>query len=119
MIFDFKKFSSIATAVFPGGLYSLEESLSVFQYYFQKYEDYFGRPHPPIRTSQIVHIAKEMPWVFKDDRGSFFRDVEPENYFEMIDKHFNTRYRRCDYNINHFFSGRIRELRLLEIDRGE
>ena len=32
----------------------------------------------------------------------------------MIDQHFQTRYRRCDYNINHFFSGRIRELRFYE-----
>ena len=31
-------------------------------------------------------------------------------YFEK----YEARYRHCDYNINHFFSGKIRELRFYE-----
>ena len=41
-------------------------------------------------------------------------DIDPDCYEDMIDKHFRTRYRNCDYNINHFFSGRIRVLRFYE-----
>ena len=41
-------------------------------------------------------------------------DIDPDCYEDMIDRHFRTRYRNCDYNINHFFSGRIRELRFYE-----
>ena len=46
--------------------------------------------------------------------GSYSSDVDPEVYQVLIDKHFATKYRHCDYNINHFFSGRIRLMRWLE-----
>ena len=45
-------------------------------------------------------------------------NIEPDAYPLLIQLHFKTSYRRCDYNINHFFSGRIRELRLYEADAG-
>ena len=57
MLFDFEKFSNITASVYPGGAYSLEGALSVFQYYFEKYEEHTGRPHPPIKASQIVRIC--------------------------------------------------------------
>ena len=44
MLFDFEKFSDITASVYPGGAYSLEDALSVFQYYFKKYEEHIGRP---------------------------------------------------------------------------
>ena len=102
MLFDFDKFADITASVFPGGPYTLDEALGVFQYY------------PPICASQIVRIIRDMPWIEQADRGSAYADIPPESYPPMIDQHFQTRYRRCDYNINHFFSGRIRELRFYE-----
>lgn len=115
MQFDFERFSRIAARVYQqGNPYSLEECLSVFRLYFQEYEDCTGRPHPPIRAEQIARIMQAMPWVFQEDKGSYFRDTEPEDYAYLINLHFKTKYRRCDYNINHFFSGRIRELRAYE-----
>ncbi|MFQ8839324.1 MAG: hypothetical protein ACLR8L_16135 [Oscillospiraceae bacterium] len=60
-------------------------------------------PHPPICASQIVRIIQDMPWIEQADRGSAYADIPPESYPPMIDQHFQTRYRRCDYNINHFF----------------
>lgn len=114
MLFDFQHFADITAAVFPQSPYSLEDALTVFHYYFQTYETYRGVPHPPIRASQIVAIIQNMPWLCQESKGGEYADIEPYQYEEMIDKHFATRYRRCDYNINHFFSGRIRELRLYE-----
>ena len=55
-----------------------------------------------------------MPYIDQEDKGGYFEDVAPEDYRVLIDKHFATKYRRCDYNINHFFSGRIRLMRWLE-----
>ena len=84
-----------------------------FRCYFQTYEDAFGRAHPPIRREQIKRITAAIPNV-TDAAG---RDlyVTPECYPAMISRHFHTDYREgCDYNINHFFAGRIRELRLFE-----
>lgn len=114
LLFNFEKFSVIAASVYPNTPYSLEDALSVFRYYFEKYEKYTGRPHPPINASQIVRIAQNMPWIEIEDLGSYSSDVDPEDYRVLIDKHFATKYRRCDYNINHFFSGKIRLMCWLE-----
>lgn len=76
MEFDFHRFSRIAALAYrAGNPYTLEQCLEVFRCYFQTYEDYMGRPHPPIRRVQIARI-------------------------------------------NHFFSGRIRELRVYEAEKG-
>lgn len=115
MIFDFDKFVSIAERVYPGGLYSFEDTMDVFQCYFEAYEMYIGQPHPPIRASQIAHIMQIMPYLYEDSVGGDYMEIDPEEYPAMIEKHFWTKYRNCDYNINHFFSGRIRELRCFEV----
>ena len=103
MFFDFDKFSSITASVYADSPYSLAEVLEVFRHYFEQYEAYTGAPHPPIRAVQIERIIREMPYI-----------DETDCYEDMIDRHFRTRYRNCDYNINHFFSGRIRVLRFYE-----
>lgn len=121
MYFDFQTFSRIAAKVQREEIetrrmqyghaiayYSLNDALSVFHAYFDEYEKRMGRPHPPIRATQIASIMRKMPWIGDDTY------IEPESYRVLIWKHFQTRYRNCDYNINHFFSGRIRELRFYE-----
>ncbi|MGN8875279.1 hypothetical protein [Pseudoflavonifractor sp. HCP28S3_F10] len=89
----------------------------VFRLYFQKYEEYMGHPHPPIRVSQVARIMQDMPWLHAD-HSLPFGDIFPCVYKYLINLHFKTKYRHCDYNINHFFSGRIRELRMHEADAG-
>lgn len=111
MNFDFDKFSQITASVYPPSGYSLQDALQVFKYYFEQYEKHTGKIHPPIKASQIVRICQDMPYL---TIGNYYPDVSPEDYKIMIDKHFETKYRVCDYNINHFFSGRIRELRYYE-----
>ena len=119
MLFDFHRFSKIAASVYnTGNPYSLEECLNVFRLYFQTYEEYMGHPHPPIRASQIARIMQDMPWMCEDNKGNLCADIFPDIYKYVIRLHFKTKYRRCDYNINHFFSGRIRELRLYEAEAG-
>jgi len=119
MLFDFRCFAKIAASVYnEGNPYSLDECLEVFRLYFQTYEEYTGHPHPPIQASQIARIMQDMPWVCEDDKGSRFADFPPDGYKDIIVLHFKTKYRRCDYNINHFFSGRIRELRMHESEAG-
>lgn len=89
----------------------------VFKYYFERYEQEFCLPHPRIRMQQIRDIVERMPYVDQNDFGAYLADVEFEDYKDIIDQHFKTQYRNCDYNINHFFNGRIRELRYHEIMR--
>lgn len=114
MFFDFDTFTKLATKVYSGGPYTLDQVLRVFKYYFSCYENAMGHPHPNIRMEQIRHIIQVMPYIDRNDVGAYMADIEPEAYEYLIDQHFKTRYRNCDYNINHFFSGRIRELRFYE-----
>lgn len=116
MQFDFELFSRVAARAYrKGNPYSLEDCLGVFRLYFQEYEKRMGRPHPPIRAAQIARIMEAMPWVSL--KGSA-QGLDPEEYENLINLHFKTRYQRCDYNINHFFSGRVREMRAYESDAG-
>ena len=115
MQFNFSIFTSIAAKAYQSvdnPCYSLDEVLAVFSHYFQKYEDTFGEVHPNIRTEQIASIIERMPYL--DDEHGRTQDIAPESYQDLIDQHFRTQYRNCDYRINHFFSGSIRTLRYYE-----
>lgn len=101
----------------------------MFLCYFKTYEEYRGQPHPPIRAEQIDRIMQDMPFLKRPD-PSFMKwlketcnynpvpDIDPDMYPSLIQLHFKTKYRRCDFNVNHFFSGKIRELRLYEMGAG-
>lgn len=111
MLFDFDRFSISAKLAYRrccGSAYSLEEVLQVFCYYFETYELVFDEAHPFINIQQIANIIAKMPCT---QDGA---NISPDDYESMIDQHFVTQYRRCDYNINHFFSGQIRDLRYYE-----
>lgn len=130
MLFDFDRFSRIATSVYNDrNPYSLDDCLGVFRRYFEDYESYMKRPHPPIRASQIARIMQDMPFLERPDPDVVRRledsktytpiaDIEPDLYPLLIQLHFKTQYRNCDYNINHFFSGKIRYLRICEAQNG-
>lgn len=112
LLFDFDRFTISAKLAYrrcEGCVYSLEDVLQVFRYYFETYEMIFDTAHPMINIVQIASIIERMPFVFDDGM-----DITPDGYKVIIDQHFTTKYRQCDYNINHFFSGHIRELRYYE-----
>lgn len=110
-MFDFERFIIAARLAYRrcgGSAYSFEEVLQVFQYYFETYELIFGEAHPMISIDQIARVITKMPFISDDSI------IAPEDYKIIIDQHFITNYQHCDYNINHFFSGRIREMRYFE-----
>jgi len=101
------------------GLLSLEDTLQVISLYFSSYEKHTGRSHPHLKQSQLCNIIEQLDYCEdeKSGRGENFSIYE---YEIAIPAHFKTRYRAgCDYNINHFFTGCIRLLRLLEKHDGE
>ena len=122
MYFNFPLFSRLAERayhnvqddLFSGCTYSIEDVLSVFRYYFQKYESTFNVAHPNIRLSQIEHIIDVMPYIEEDGLSSAGGYIAAESYEVLIDRHFQTKYQNCDFNINHFFAGDIRLLRFYE-----
>ena len=115
MKFNIQKFTKILEYIFPDdpGLFSLEDTMKIFKYYFEAYEKYTGKSHPPINRQQIEKIICDMPIIF-DYECDRSLDLYPDDYEAMIDKYFETDYGNCDYNINHFFSGRIREIKYFE-----
>lgn len=117
MQFDFTTFASIAARCYDGGPYSLEETLQVFRRYFAAYEAAMGRPHPPIRWQQIRRIMGLMPWLTPQEQAGP-PELRPADYPALIDRYFATPL-RCDRNINHFFSGRIRQRRLQELQSAQ
>lgn len=118
MMFDFDRFITAARLAYRRcncSSYSLNEVLQVFRYYFETYELVFEEAHPMISINQIASIIDKMPFVLDEgEEASQMIDITPEDYKVIIDQHFITNYLRCDYNINHFFSGRIREMRFFE-----
>lgn len=110
MLFDFERFTVAAKLAYRrvGACpYSIDDVLRVFRRYFETYELLMETAHPPISIEQIRRIIEKMPYV----RDGY---VEPETYEDIIDQHFYTAYTHCDYNINHFFSGDIRNNRCYE-----
>jgi len=97
--------------------YTLEDTLAVFECYFEKYEETLRAVHPNIRLPQIEKIIMVMP-----DTGGSTHEIklDPDDYPALIDKHFETQYKAgCDYNVNHFFSGDVRAMRYYEVFYGE
>ena len=93
--------------------YSIAQVLWVFMYYLCTYQNEIGREHPNIKAAQVRRIIEAMPYV--GDCHERMSDIEPEDYSAMIDRHFKTKYQDgCDYNINHFFSGDIRQMRIYD-----
>ncbi len=105
---DFDVFNELAAEAYPESCpYTLEECLEIFRYFFQRYEQFSGQSHPMLKTDQINRIIRKMPFLNEIE-------LDPDSYPVMIDKYFHTAFLNCDYRINHFFSGKIRELRFYE-----
>lgn len=116
MLFDFERFSisvKLAYRRCGGSVYSIDEVLEVFRYYFETYEIVFNEAHPVINIVQVSRIIDRMPYITTDD-DTGADAITTEDYETIIDQHFVTRYAACDYNINHFFSGDIRKNRYYE-----
>jgi hypothetical protein len=118
MYFNFPLFSRLAERAYKSTgttEYTLEDVLSVFRQYFQRYEDTFRAVHPNIKLAQIERLIIAMPYIDSDGKSGAGGNVTPDDYKALIDAHFNTQYRNCNFNISHFFSGDIRLLRYYEI----
>ena len=98
----------------PGGEYTADQVVDILQYYYRFYEMHRGEQHPRLNYSQLRNIILKLPVV-----DSKYYDnkiyIEPEDYPAIIRQYFSTEY-QCDYRINHFMSGCIREIKLYELE---
>lgn len=77
-----------------------EELQEVILYYFQKYEETFGEEHPHLKQANMEKVVSTLV----NGTDVAFDLCQDEFYKDLIDKHFQTQYRGCDYNICHFVS---------------
>ena len=116
MHFDFETFARITTNVYPEAVtsYTLQDVLTIFRYFFGAYELNRREVHPPIRRDQIKRIIEVMDEYDIGGLVGGLDTIDPDDYPDLIDAYFQTRFFPCDYRINHFFSGKIRTMRMFE-----
>ncbi|WP_369296069.1 hypothetical protein [Acutalibacter sp.] len=102
----------VASVYQENDAWTLEDYIRVFHKFFDEYDATFGEPHPHISKANIRKIMDEMPcFICESSDGE---ELFPEDYDAMIERYFEIDWKNCDYNINHFFSGQIREMRYYE-----
>ena len=116
MLFDFDTFERCAKLAHRESRtgYSFTEAIDVFRCYFETYEFLFDTAHPAISRQQIKSIIEKMSYCGHEHDHL---EISPDMYPALIRRHFETRYRNCDFNINHFFSGRIRLMRFWDCEK--
>ena len=85
--------------------------IEIIEYYYKTYMLTFQEEHPRLsRTSMDKVIsAIQLGTDLTRDNGLDF-----DMYRSMIDKHFHTQYKNCDYSISHFMTEGIRNNRFYE-----
>lgn len=104
------KIKGILTEVENSYLY-----LKVINYYLDIYKSNIGKQHPELKREHWISVIDALSTV---DLGISIEDVSEYDEMAMMNRHFNTDYKKdgiyCDYNILHYISGDIRKNRYYE-----
>lgn len=100
-VFDFSEIKNV-------NVHEVLKATKVIIYYFLMFYYFMDKEHPFIKREKIDSIiefilTEEIEDVYKKD----FYKLEVSEYYELINKHFQTKYKNCDYNIFHFFTNGI------------
>ena len=84
-------------------VYFIRRCFGDIQTVFLAYE-HLQAVHPQLKREKIIDIIQNMDEGKTPKKLPLYDDFEfsPEDYPDMIDAHFLTKYRDCDYNICHF-----------------
>lgn len=111
---NFARQRELAYSVYPEGLpYSFDECMEILGCFFNAYEYYRGEEHPMLRREQLRQVMENLPSVEVKGSG-LCPDIPFEGYPDLIEAYFHKRYKACDYRINHFLRGRVREILMYE-----
>ena len=90
--------------------WDIADTIDVFEYFFQQYEERFGCYHPRLTNESVLEAIQKLP---SDPANNL--EFMPEDYPQLIDAYFRTDFnRRTDHSLMHFLSGDIRMLRYYE-----
>lgn len=101
---------------------SLDDCLKVFDYFFKRYKQRFGKDHPRLSSTTIYGILVEIDGIISESNDGFMMlpsDLETyigeDGYAGIIDVYFHQRFDNCNYSIAHFMSGGIRAICYYEL----
>ena len=96
---------------------TLDEYVRVVNYYLQKYRMIMYKEHPPFSIKTLENIEGIFCAIdYIHNRDDY---IVPDVVIKMIDRHFVTEYKNCDYNINHFLSPNVHYNRYCEVVKDE
>lgn len=85
--------------------------VDIISYYYSAYNRAFGKEHPRLSARAMDSVISS----FLSSSGNLDGlEYDPEAYHAIIDRHFQTQYQDCDYNICHFMSEEVRNNRYYE-----
>lgn len=90
---------------------TVKKVIHIVEYYYDAYENTFGATHPVISNKAMSGMLDRL--ISGSEKTSDYR-LDTEVYETLIDKHFRTQYKNCDYNICHFMTEEIRNNRFYE-----
>lgn len=91
------------------GMQNYSLCIDIIKYYYALYKATFNQEHPYLSTSAMDKVIEAIQ--FGTD---IVEDADLDMYQEMIDQHFKTHYKNCDYNICHFMTEGVRNNRFYE-----
>lgn len=93
-----------ATSVAPTS--SVSKALKVIALYFKVYKSRLGEDHPPLSQVNLREVVERL-----ESWDPFDQELD---WLAIIEKHFETDYYSCDWNINHFANEGILQNRFFE-----
>ncbi len=93
------------------GVLDLHPFVDIIGYYYSAYKRTFGKEHPRLSARAMDSVIRA--FLSSSDKPDDL-EYDPEAYHAMIDRHFQTQYHNCDYNICHFMSKEVRNNRFYE-----
>ncbi|MGF6951857.1 hypothetical protein QF028_004362 [Neobacillus sp. B4I6] len=85
-----------------------DDAIECIEYYLSFYQEYRNVEHPRLNEEQWYYVVNNLFYV--DDF-----DLSDTNVMNMMEQHFKTKYKNCDYNILHFMSNGVRLNRMYEV----
>ena len=71
--------------------------------------------HPKLKLKQWQKVINNIV-IAEDNRTSKNEELLGKLFEQVVDKHFETPYKNCDYNIMHFISGQVMINRYFEVN---
>ncbi len=86
----------------------------IVAYYIKTYSNYMNKQHPKLKPSQWKRVDSGLESIYNKEIDVSFDSPEVDEWKQMIDKHFETEYENCDYNILHFVTDGVKIKRMYE-----